>query len=203
MDQLDNLKDIWKNQQTSDIQFSDKDILGMIHKKSSSMVKWILIISILEFLLPNILFLFSDSNTTKVFYENYNLTNTIKYYSYLHIAIILVFIFCFYKNYKNISVETSVKSMLKNILQTRKTVKYYIYYNIAMAAIIGLHIFIVVFGSETFKAKLPENTDMLNVWVVSILLFALVLFLFWGFYRLLYGFLLRKLYRNYKELQSK
>ena len=57
MENLDSLKDIWKNQGESSIRFTENDIHKMVQKKSSSIVKWILIISLLEFILPNLIFL--------------------------------------------------------------------------------------------------------------------------------------------------
>jgi hypothetical protein len=202
MDQLDKLKNIWRDQGESPIKFSEGDIFEMVHKKSSSIVKWILIISLLEFILPNLIVFFTDLDATQQLYENYGLTNIMKIYTIIHIVVILGFIYCFYKNYRNISAEESVKKLLKSILNTRKTVKYYIYYNIAMAAIIGLHMFYKIFNSTLFVQKLPENTNMLLIWFIALGLFAFALFLFWGFYRIIYGILLKKLNRNYKELRN-
>jgi hypothetical protein len=48
MKELDLLKKDWKKNSDSFEQISEKEIYRMIHKKSSSIVKWILIISILE-----------------------------------------------------------------------------------------------------------------------------------------------------------
>jgi len=203
MEQLDNLKDIWKNQNESVIRFTEDDIYKMVHKRSSSVVKWILIISILEFVLPNIFFLFSDFKSTKEVYESYGLNNIMLFYTVVHVVIILGFIYYFYKNYRNISADSSVKSLLHDILKTRSTVKYYIYYNLSIAAIIGLHVFYIVFNSDVFINKLPENTSMIGIWVIAILLFGIALLLFWVFYRIIYGFLLKKLQRNYKELNHK
>ena len=202
MEQLDNLKNIWKNQGESRIKFSEGDIFEMVHKKSSSIVKWILIISIIEFILPNMILFFTDFESTQRLYENYGLKNIMKIYTIIHVIVILGFIYCFYKNYKNISAENSVRKLLKSILNTRKTVKYYIYYNIVMAAIIGIHMFYKIFNSPLFINKLPENTNMVVIWLIALGLFALILFLFWGFYRIIYGILLKKLNHNYKELRN-
>jgi len=201
MDQLENLKDIWQNQKESTIQFTETEIYDMVHKRSSSIVKWILIISLLEFILPNIIILFTDHDASKTVYENYDLSNMMTIYTVIHIIIIIGFIYYFYKNYKNISAECNVKTLLHNILKTRKTVKYYIYYNITMAAIIGIHIFYIVFNSDKFISKLPENTNMFTIWAISIVIFAFALFLFWGFYRIIYGILLKRLNQNYNELK--
>ena len=50
MDELDLLKKDWKKQEANLPKMSYNDIYKMIHKKSSSIVKWILIICIVEFL---------------------------------------------------------------------------------------------------------------------------------------------------------
>ncbi len=200
MENLEKLKDVWKNQGESSIKFSENEIYNMVHKKSSSIVKWILIISILEFVLPNLFYLVSDHKTALKLYENYGIENLTNIYTIIHLVIIVGFIYVFFKNYKNISAESSVKTLLKDILKTRRTVKYYIYYNISMAAIIGIHIFYIVFNSELFIIKLPEGTKMLTVWILAMLLLILTLFIFWGFYKIIYGILLKKLNINYSEL---
>ena len=203
MENLEELKNIWKNQGESSIKFSENEIYKMVRKKSSSVVKWILIISILEFILPNILFFFSDHETTLAFYNKHGIKNLVNIYSIIHLVIIVGFIYMFFKNYKRISAESSVKQLLNDILTTRRTVKNYIYYNISMAAIIGIHIFYIEFNSESFTSKLPEDTSILVIWMAAIASLVLILILFWGFYRIIYGILLKKLTGNYSELLKK
>ncbi len=202
MPTLENIKDVWKKQEDCKYNFSKQEIFEMMHLKSSSAVKWILIISILEFILPNIFLLFFDYQGTVDFYNKYELTGIMGVYFVIHFIIILFFIYIFYTNYRRISAEQSVKELMENILRTRKTVKYYIYYNIAIAGVIGVHIFYKVFQSEIFLEQLPENTNMTLIWVMALLMFGFVLFLFWLVYRLIYGFLLRKLKLNYRELEK-
>jgi hypothetical protein len=202
MPTLENIKDVWKKQIDCKYKFSKEEIFKMMHLRSSSAVKWILIISILEFIIPNILLLFSDYKGTIDFYHKYELTGIMEVYFAFHFVIILYFIYRFYKNYKNISAEQSVKELMENIIQTRKTVKYYIYYNIAIAGVIGVHIFYRVFHSETFLEKLPEDTSMTTIWIMALVIFGFVLFLFWVVYRIIYGFLLRRLKLNYQELEK-
>ena len=74
MAQLENLKNIWKNQEEEKIKFSKDDIFKMMHQKSSSVVKWILALSILEFLLPlpNIFLFFSGQKSDSGFIEKYD-----------------------------------------------------------------------------------------------------------------------------------
>ncbi|MEL4455161.1 hypothetical protein [Lutimonas vermicola] len=202
MENLDSLKDLWKNQGESKIRYSQDDIHKMVQQKSSSIVKWILIISLLEFILPNLIFLFTDFESTKIFYQEYGLSNTMIIYSAVHIVVIIAFIYVFYKNYRNISAESTVKILLENIIKTRRTVKYYIYYNLTIMGIIGLHMFYSVYNSLSFQQNLEAGTSMLMIWVISIVLLCLALLIFWLFYKILYGFFLRKLKRNYAALSN-
>ena len=202
MENLDSLKDLWKNQGESKIRYSQDDIHKMVHQKSSSIVKWILIISLLEFILPNLIFLFTDFESTRIFYQEYGLSNTMIIYSAVHIVVIIAFIYVFYKNYRNISAESTVKILLENIIKTRRTVKYYIYYNLTIMGIIGLHMFYSVYNSLSFQQNLEAGTSMLMIWVISIVLLCLALLIFWLFYKILYGFFLRKLKRNYAALSN-
>lgn len=202
MENLDSIKDLWKNQEESKIRFSESDINKMVQKKSSSVVKWILIISLLEFILPNLVYLFTDFNTTRDFFEQYGLSNVMLFYSITHVIIILGFIYVFYKNYRNISVESTVKVLLSNILRTRRTVKNYIYYNLTIMAIIGLNMLYAVYSSEEFKSSLNEGANMTTMWIVSIILLLLVISIFWVFYRIIYGIFLKKLKTNYKALSN-
>ena len=48
MKELDLLKKDWQKNEASFEQVTEKDIYKMIHKRSSSIVKWILILSVLE-----------------------------------------------------------------------------------------------------------------------------------------------------------
>lgn len=203
MENLENIKDLWKNQEESTIRFTEQDIHKMVQKKSSSIVKWILIISLLEFILPNLVFLFTDFDSTKQFYEQYGLTTTMMIYTVIHIAVIIVFIYIFYKNYRNISAGSTVRILLSDILKTRRTVKYYIYYNLTIMGIIGVNMLYVVFNSADFQSSLASDTSMVQIWIVSIIFLSMALLIFWLFYRILYGFFLKKLKRNYAALSQK
>jgi len=80
MQNLDSLKDLWRQQGESHIKFSQEDIQKMVRKRSSSIVVWILIISILEFLLPNLIFLFTDFESTLQFHSKYGMTKIMELY---------------------------------------------------------------------------------------------------------------------------
>lgn len=203
MDKLENLKNVWQNQPETGLNYTTQDIQNMVKKKSTSIVKWILIISIIELLLPYVFVLFTDLKTEDQIFADYGLENLKRNYTIVYVVIILGFIYLFYRNYRNISVDSSVKSLLRDILKTRKTVKYYIYFNLVLFGVLGIHLIYASIRSEAFiENMLPENANITVLWVSAILAWGLIILVLWCFYRLVYGFFLKKLQRNYKELRK-
>jgi hypothetical protein len=60
MDLLDKYKETWSKQVEMPYKFSTLEIYKMAHAKSSSIVKWIFVIGILEFIFMNSLYFFMD-----------------------------------------------------------------------------------------------------------------------------------------------
>lgn len=207
MDELDLLKKDWKRNENSFSQVSENEIYRMIHHKSSSIVKWILIISILEvFLWTGIGFLFSSDDYLKPFKHD-NLLVFLRVINWVNYAVVLVFIYLFYKNYVTISATSSTKKLMKDIMKTRKTVKYYVWYNLLMMVFSFITGLLLAFaysreGGILKEKMLHETKIMVLMIVVLFLVVAVAAFIFWLFYRLLYGILLRKLYANYKILKQ-
>lgn len=198
MKELDLLKKDWKKNENSFEQVSEKEIYKMIHKKSSSIVKWILIISILEFTILNLIgFLIPDEKREELIaIENY-----LNAFTILGYGITLYFIYLFYKNYQSISVVATTKKLMQSILKTRKTVQYYIWYNIIYIFLIVSLLLVYEFqNSPTFNTH-SSSKNML-ICLISFVLLGVVLGIIWLFYRLIYGILLRRLYANYKELKK-
>lgn len=202
MDELEILKKDWKKRESSFNQLTEQDIYKMLHKKSSSIVKWILIISILEFLLLRILDFtsFFDENHVR-FMKTHHIYIFEKILTSVNLVILLVFIFFFYKSFKNISVSSSIKKLMNDILNTRRIVKYYVSYNLILIAISC----IVVTLSE-FKYN-PEISHLFEQYVVvfvliGIFIIGIITLVFWLFYKLLYGILLKRLHHNYQELKK-
>ncbi len=206
MEELDLLKKDWQKLDNFN-QVSEQDIYGMLQKKSSSIVKWILIISILEFLLwaiLNIFFKIDDYFIQIKHPEFIYYSDLITYLSYLVIFIFIIFL---YKNYKKISTTVSTKQLMNDILKTRKTVQLYVYYNLIMIVISCIFSVYLSFAYNPelaiYNSKILNNPKILIIGIVVTVLFsAIFLFVFWLFYKLLYGILLKKLYANYKELKK-
>ncbi|MBC7525119.1 MAG: hypothetical protein H7239_11850 [Flavobacterium sp.] len=203
MEELDLLKKDWKRNESTFHQISESTISEMLHKKSSSIVKWILIISILEVSVWTALSIFFDSDAAMKKVYSDEILWYIKIFNILNYVVIAVFIGLFYRNYKSISTLKSTKQLMTDILKTRKTVQYYVWYNLGMIAFSMIVVFILAFNLNPQVHKLIKTPGVLAVSIL-ICLVAVVAFVvvFWLFYRLLYGILLRKLNRNYDELRK-
>ncbi|WP_284652419.1 hypothetical protein [Flavobacterium terrisoli] len=209
MDELDLLKKAWKKDTHSFEQVTESEIYNMLHKKSSSIVKWILVISVLEFAawaLVNILFN-TDEAIKSLHAENFSIY--LKAFTYLNYVVVVGFIYCFYKNYTKISTITSTKQLMQDILRTRKTVQYYVWYNLSMIFVSTIMGFVMAFvynpKMNALKDKIAHEDSYRTLSItICIIILTTVVFvgIFWLFYRLLYGILLRKLQGNYKELKK-
>ena len=207
MKELDLLKKEWQKMDNSFVQVSENDIYKMIHKKSSSIVKWILIISILEVLLWTFISVFFNSDDYLKEIKQVELIPYFEVMTYLNYAVVLVFIYLFYKNYHLISTTKTTKNLMHDILKTRKTVQFYVWYNLAMILFSLIVGFIIAFNynpeMEILRNQIAANNKVMAItigilFVISILFFGL----FWLFYRIIYGILLRRLYANYEELKK-
>ncbi|WP_310558143.1 hypothetical protein [Flavobacterium sp.] len=206
MKELDLLKKDWQKNNAFE-QISELEIYKMLHMKSSSIVKWIFIISILEILLWTSISVFfnTDDYLKNTKYDDYLIYfQVLNFFNY---AVILVFIYLFYKNYVTITATVSTKQLMKDILKTRKTVQCYVWYNLAMATLSLLFGFFIAFTSNpevlALSNKIATDSKVMAITIgILILIIAVFLSLFWLFYKLLYGILLKKLYRNYSELKK-
>lgn len=197
MDVLENYKKTWVNQPEEVSKFSAIEIYKMAHSKSSSIVKWIFIIGILEFFVLNSLYFFIDMDEAYAEYKKMGLDSFILYSQIVAYAILFYFLVMFYLNYKRINATDSTKKLMKKIIKTRKTVRNYVFFNLSYTALIMIVVTI---------SNINTNFDDLNQKQILLIVFAtliatvLILGIIWLFYQLLYGILLKKLNRNYKEL---
>ncbi|HWS60126.1 MAG TPA: hypothetical protein VN182_04275 [Flavobacterium sp.] len=202
MKELDLLKKDWQKNDAFE-QVSEVEIYKMLHKKSSSIVKWILIVSIIEFVVLNGISFSLNDPKYDAFMRLHPFINFIEKFNYL---VIIVFIYCFYTNFKSISVLNSSKTLIKHILKTRKIVTYYIYWNIIIGGIVGSLSGIEGFNegyNSASKMSGDTKTVALEANYITIIIMALLIMgLIWLFYKLLYGRFLSKLKDNYVELKK-
>jgi len=207
MKELDLLKKDWQKKENAFEQISEIEIYKMIHKKSSSIVKWIFIISILEVALWLCVSLFFNTDVELEKLNSATLTNWFVGLNIVNYLVIAVFIILFYRNYTKISTTVTTKQLMNDILKTRKTVQYYVWYNLGMFAISMIFGLVIVFdfNPETIalKNQILKSDKALAFTILGVVSVFLVFFgLIWLFYRLLYGILLKKLHANYKELKK-
>ena len=203
MEELDLLKKDWKKSENSFEQLSEKDIYNMIHQKSSSVVKWILIISLIELSIGILLnFLSLDIDFFNKIDAN-GFSGYLEALTVINYAVILFFVYKFFKNYKTISSTDSTKKLMDDIISTRKTVQFYIWYNLIMIAVSALFgSYVALSITEKTKHVALDLSFMLIFCVLCLSIVGVLVFLFWLFYRLLYGRLLKKLFNNYNELKK-
>ncbi|MGG6230545.1 hypothetical protein [Tenacibaculum sp. SDUM215027] len=195
---LDKYKKAWGNQPEETNKVSKVDIYKIAHSKSSSIVKWIFIIGLLEFVfVASINFLFRVNPNEYEELKGSPIGTYMLEIEILSYLIIIYFLIRFYKNYKSISTSDDTKTLMSKILKTRKTVKAYVFINLSFVFIVSLitiiHMLLNGEHAHTF-------TFYLVVIIISIFLIVILTGLYWLFYQLLYGILLRKLNKNYKEL---
>jgi len=197
MDLLDNYKKAWENQPEEITRISTSGIYKMTQAKSSSIVKWIFVIGLLEFAFMILsTFVFDISNDEKILVEM-EIYEFVQISQYLTIPVLFYFLFLFYKNYKNISSIDNTKKLMTKIKKTRRTVRNYVIFNLLYIVYLAA---IITFGMVMTPQGNLENTPGWIIVLIMMLVTIIMLFLFWGFYQLLYGILLNKLNRNYIEL---
>ena len=120
----------------------------------------------------------------------------------------VLFLILFYRNFSLISTVDDTKTLMKNILLVRKTVKWYVYYNLINVIVFSIILNVLIFNTPDGINILAEvdsnNLNQENIKaifiIVQLVIIAIMILILWLFYYLLYGILLKKLNKNYKEL---
>ena len=210
MDNLDLLKQKWQSVEQELPKLSYADIHQMLLKKSSSIVKWIFLISIAELLFWTILAFFVPESS-KAINETMGLKTAFIVINIVHYAIFSVFIYLFYKNYRSIKVTDTIKDLMGSILNTRKTVKNFVIYNVSASILVLIGVNLVyytnkdqlfTFISENYEGygALPKESFTTWFFISQITFGVLLVGLILLFYRIIYGILLKRLKHNYIEL---
>jgi hypothetical protein len=205
---LANYKKVWKNQPEEKNKISALEIYKMTQSKSNSIVKWIFIIGLLEFVFWFAINYLCTKNGALEPYEKLKLISFIENFNYFHYVVVVLFLILFYRNFSLISTVDDTKTLMKNILLVRKTVKWYVYYNLINVVVFSIILNILIFNTpdginilsgidnESFNQE-----HMMSVFIIAqIVVIAIMILILWLFYYLLYGILLKKLNKNYKEL---
>jgi len=211
MDQLEALKKEWQTREQKFPKLTYKEIYPMILKKSSSIVKWIVIISLCEIVFW-ILLSFLIPESSNEFYEELGLKTVFYWINGVNYVIVACFIYLFWKNWKKIQVTNTVKELMGNILRVRKTVHYFVYYNIGLTALLlaGINVYyyynqeklVDILKGQNIYGAIPAEAVVNKFFLFNIIAGVVLIGFLMLFYFLLYGLLLRRLKRNYKELKK-
>jgi len=209
MDELELLKKDWQKEDDTFPKLSFNEIYKMILKKSSSIVKWIFIISILEFVFWSVISLLLKDTESMDRFKQYDADYIFIPLAIISYVILAYFIYMFFKNYKNISVTDSAKVLMENILKTRRTVKQYVGFNLVFLIISTIIVLFIEFDQDqnvinlTQQAKADgEIFKFYAIFIITTILFlAAAIGVLLLFYWLVYGILLKRLNKNYKELK--
>jgi hypothetical protein len=208
MDELELLKKDWGKQDSTYKKLSTNDIYPMLQKKSSSIAKTLFYISIGELLfwiLINTIPYFSSDSYRKQLDAVYSNEYVFAGLTIISYGVIFLFIYLLFKSHKAISATDNAKKLMESILKTRRVIKYYVIYNLVMAfvsMVVGLY-FAIIHNPELSETISHFNQKQLMVtYAIMIGCVAVFVVIIWLFYKLLYGLLLKRLNRNYKELKK-
>ena len=210
MDELELLKKDWKKDDKVYPKLSYNDIYSMVLSKSSSIVKWIFIISILEFV-----FWVFISFGLKASGFNLEVDGMESNFGFIAIsifsyAILAYFFYRFYINYKTINTTDNAKMLMENILKTRRTVKQYVFFNL-LVLVVGVSYMMpyAIKSDESSRALLETaqaNGELFKYYagiaIVTLIGLVIAISVLLLFYWLIYGILLKRLNRNYYELKK-
>ncbi len=213
---IENLKKTWQEHKIPP-KYQSTEIEAMLHKSSRNYVKYILGISIAEFviiLIFNLYYLFTGGDSAPILnvFSKLGVATTpvlqqqldVVYY-FLKVSSLLLsgyFIYRFYQNYIHIKIESDLKKLILQIIKFKKTVNFFILANI------GLMIaFMVVLGGFIFyilsnEHIAPNHPTLIAFYVGFIISTILSVLFIWIYYRIVYGILLKRLEKNLNELEK-
>lgn len=209
MDELELLKQDWQKKDGAHPKLTYDEIYKMIKKKSSSIVKWIFYISIIEFVFWAVLNLLSYSKESLELEKTWHIYEITTFLTIINYLVLIYFIYKFYNNYKRISYTESSRNLMKTILKVKRTVTQYVWFNIG---IFVAYLLVSLYGNLNYginSEKIMEAASRAGnetlFWIMLlgmiVLCIGIVLALIWLFYKLLYGILLNRLRKNYNELR--
>jgi len=213
---IDALKKTWQDQVISD-GYNQDEIEVMLNKKSRNYVKYILWISIAEFIVfgvINFITIFSSDfhtdftnilnklqirNQSEVEFSLDKIYNSMKI---LSLFITGIFVVVFYLNYKKIDVESNLKKFIIHIIKFKKTVNLFIFSNVLLLVLfIGslISLLTVTIRQQNIHVDNPTFWSLIIAVSLSLLISVVLILLY---YKLAYGILLKRLSKNLKLLEK-
>lgn len=212
LDELELLKRDWHKREQDLPRLTYEQIHKMIWKRSSSLVRWIFYISIIEFIAPHLLYVipsFRDGLSYELV-ESLGISTPLYVLTAFQYGVALYFIFRFYLRYREISVLDTTGNLMKGILKTRKTVLHYVIFSLGMILLVFAIFIEGIFFSNNLvdQLHLTSSADIdpgkIKWLVIGVMALTGIIFtaLVGGVYYFIYGMLTRKLTKNYFELEK-
>lgn len=198
MDELDLIKKDWQERTKELPKYSREELMPMLHKKSSSSVKWIFIISVLEFAFWIVIELLSSNQEYLSLIKDRTFFWFMRISTVVNYIVLVGFIYLFFRNYLRIQVTDSAKKLMQQIIRTRLTVKYYVRYNVIFFTIVFILASFKIISNQT---EINSKEFWIITGIMAFILLIIVAFLLL-FYRVLYGILTKRLHKNYKLLNQ-
>ena len=212
MDLLDKYKKTWGLQPKNIDKISSEEIYKMARSKSISIVKWIFILGLIEFSIGIIFMLLNiyQNQTYDMLATDLLTRKYLLYLSFLTVPFLLYFLNMFYNNYKNISVTDNTRVLMEMIKKTRRSVRNYILFNLAIIVLGSIIITFISLKNSTRDIILQNQIidfqlnfdDDESIIIIMVIITVIILTVIWSFYQLIYGNLLKKINRNYRELKK-
>ncbi len=213
---IDDFKKTWQEQEVQP-KYGNSEILDMLNRKSRNYVKYILWISVAEFLLFFAITIYyilngDDGSSFVRIMERMGVQKTTdveKNFEHLYFGLKMLsllvtafFVVLFYQNYRKINVEANLKKFILQIIRFRKTVNAFIFTNIfLLVAFMGvLTVFVFrTMSSQNIQLDHPNLIGFVTGIIVTLLL---SIALIWLYYRVVYGIIVGRLSKNLKQLQE-
>ncbi|MBP7173391.1 MAG: beta-carotene 15,15'-monooxygenase [Cloacibacterium sp.] len=214
--ELDNLKKTWQEHHVPQV-YDSNQIMAMLNNKSRTYFKYILWISVAEFLIfisANIYTIFFSQNSStfiniigklgvqKTPEIEMNFEHLYLGLKMISLGMTATFVYLFYKNYQKINIEANLKKFILQIIKFKKTVNAFIVSNVIL-----LIVFTSVFTAFTFYTLNHQNIEITNslllgLATVLVLVTVVSIGLILLYYRVVYGIIMNRLDENLKQLKA-
>lgn len=191
--------------------------MAMLNNKSRTYFKYILWISVAEFLIfisANIYTIFFSQNSStfiniigklgvqKTSEIEMNFEHLYLGLKMISLGMTATFVYLFYKNYQKINIEANLKKFILQIIKFKKTVNAFIVSNVIL-----LIVFTSVFTAFTFYTLNHQNIEITNslllgLATVLVLVTVVSIGLILLYYRVVYGIIMNRLDENLKQLKA-
>ena len=213
---LDNLKKTWQEQKVQP-KYDNTEIIQMLNKKSRNYVKYIFWISLVEFLFfvsTSIFYISSNSEQESLLnlFEKIGIEKTIaleKTFQSLYLGLKIIsllvlsyFVIKFYINYRKINVEENLKQLIIQIKNFKKTVNAFIVINVLLLLTFSSILTIILFITLSKQEVTLDMSTKTGLVAGIICTTIITVLLIWGYYRLAYGIIMKRLNKNLQQLKE-